>query len=210
MTSERASLCPIDSAHESHTVDRVNAFIEEPAFRLRVRDVGNSDLFEASDAVAAETEILKKLGALPEGGLLVVDFAKVRIASEAARQLLRRAIMRITSGEYRDRYVVLENLDRSRYSVDAMLRLEELTAVLRGPSGPSLLGKRDRVAAETFDFVATGEAVTAKMVMDHFGLQNIAAATNRLASLAKLALVRRLGPRALPTGGREYVFSAVR
>jgi len=188
----------------------MNAFVEHPDYCVALRDLDAPDLFEANDALPAEAALLERLASLPEDALLVVDFAKVRIASEAARQLLRRALIRTMSGEYRNRFLVLVNLDRSRYSVDAMLRLEELTVVLRTPTGPSLLGKKDRVSAETFDFVASGEAVTAKMVMDHFALQNIAAATNRLSSLAKQALVIRFGPRALPTGGREYLYAAVR
>lgn len=176
---------------------------------LRLADFG-PEFFGEEQTAQAELRLLSALESLPQGGLIVIDFAETRIASEAARQLLKRALLRLGSGELEDRFVVLDHVEPSRYSVDAMLRREGLTAVERTASGPRLIGKQDPVAVATFEFVAGGDEVTAKAVMDKFDLQNIAAATNRLSSLAKMGLVRRTGPRPLPTGGREYVFAAVR
>ena len=187
----------------------MNAFIEHPAGRLRLKSFGAELLFGADEAEPIELELIERLQSLPEGGLLVVDFDGVRVASEAGRQLLRRALLRISGGELEQRFIVLANLERCRYSMNSMLRQEQLTAVARTSGGPQLLGQVDRVAAETFAYVASKDTVTAKMVFDHFGLQGIGAATNRLATLARSALVRKMGPRSLPTGGREYVFAAV-
>lgn len=178
-------------------------------FRLVIASLGATTMFGYDEAESAERAVLERLEALPAGGVLVLDFDGVRIASEAARQLLRRAILRVVSGEHQDQYLVLAHLDRCRYSVEAMLRREQMTAVERTATGPRLIGKEDRVAVETFSFVASERAVTAKMVAEHFALPNIAAATNRLMALAKSGLVRRTGPRPLPTGGREYVFAAI-
>ncbi len=195
----------------SGTYTRMNSFeIAEPfVLQSAIPGYSAAALFTHEEAAPLEAALLDRLAALPPGGLLAVDFERTRIASEAARQLLRRAILRITSGEFEDRFLVLTHLDRSRYSVDAMLRREGLTTVERTPEGPVLIGQVERVAAETFAFASTKDAVTASMVYDHFELQGIATATNRLTSLAKAALVRRAGPRPLPSGGREYVYSAV-
>ena len=188
----------------------MNAFIEHPSQHLRIAEIGQTTMFGYDEAAATERTILEALEALPKSGLLVLDFDAMRVASEAARQLLRRALLRIAKGEHEDRFIVLAHLEKCRYSVEAMLRREELTAVERTATGPQLVGKEDRVAADTFEFVATLDEVTAKMVLEHFALQNIGAATNRLASLADQALVRRVGQRSLPGGGREYLFAAVR
>jgi hypothetical protein len=106
--------------------------------------------------------------------------------------------------------MVLVNLAGNRYNVDAMLRTEGLVAVERTPSGPSLLGRVERVAEETFHYAASLPSVTASMVQARFDLQGVAAATNRLSNLSKLAVLRRIGIRSLSVGGREYIFAAVR
>ena len=180
---------------------------------MRLRDLILKDqaglLFTADDSRSIEEDLLRRLLQLPPGGLLLIDFEGARVASEAARQLLRRALLRTTSGELEDRFLLLTHLDRSRYSVDAMLRKEGLTMVERCPEGPRLIGQVERVVEQTFEYVAAKDEVTASMVQNHFALQAIAAATNRLTALWKLALVRRHGPRSLQGGGREYLFSAV-
>ena len=152
---------------------------------------------------------MDRLNELPAGALLIVDFTGVRAASEAARQLLRRAILRLASGELDDRFLVLDHLEKCRYSVDAMLEKEALVAVERTAEGPKLRGAVEGVASETYAYVASQDAVTAKQVFDHFQLQGLAAATNRLTTLAKLGVIRRTGVRSLAGGGREFLYGAV-
>ena len=186
----------------------MNAFIRNTDTHLRLLDFG-TEFFGEEEVAQAELRLLDALETMPKGGLLVIDFEGTRIASEAARKLLKRPLLRLGTGEFEDRFIVLDHVNPSRYSVDAMLRREGLSAVERTSAGPRIIGKQDPVAVATFDFVAAGDQVTAKEVLDHFQLQNIASATNRLTSLAKIGLIRRTGPRPLPTGGREYVFTAV-
>lgn len=186
----------------------MNTLKKEPARELCLLNYRDS-FFVAEEIVEIEQLLLDTLASSPPGAVVTVNFLGVRIASEAARQLLKRALLRLGSGELEDRFLILDHLGRSHYSVEAMLRLEGLTAVERTPDGPRLIGKVDSVAAATFEFVASQGEVTAKAILQQFKLQNIAAATNRLTALTKSALVRRTGPRPLPSGGREYVFTAV-
>lgn len=186
----------------------MNTLIREPALDLRLADFGNS-FFVEEQIAGAEQRLLDRLESAPPGVVVAVNFAETLIASEAARQLLKRALLRLGSGELEDRFLILEQLGRSHYSIQAMLRLEGLTTVERTSAGPRLIGKVDPVAAATFEFVAAHQDVTANAVLKHFDLQNIAAATNRMTALTKSAAVRRTGPRPLPSGGREYVFTAV-
>ncbi len=187
----------------------MNTFVYNPALDLRLASFG-AEFFGEDETAEAEQRLLDTLESLPAGGVVVVDFAQTRLASEAARQLLKRAILRVGTGELDDRFLILDHAERSRYSIDAMLRREGLTTVERTPAGLRLIGKADPVAVDTFEFVAANSEVTAKAALAHFALQNIAAATNRLTALTKAALVRRTGPRPLASGGREYVFAAVR
>lgn len=194
----------------SGTLPVVNTFVSAPPFILRDLWTQPAPLFLDVEATPLETALLHRLHELPPGSLLPLDFGDVRIASEAARQLIRRAIIRLSSGELPERYIVLINLNRNRYNLEAMLQREGLVTVERTPAGPKLIGRVERAAEETFDFAAALNAVTASMVQERFGLQGIAAATNRLTNLAKLALIRNIGPRSLSAGGREFLFAAVR
>src|SRR5688500_2080627 len=93
-------------------------FADAATALFRVSDhVGESSLFTAGEAADAEKALLNELDQLPAGGLLEIDFTGVRVASEAARQLLRRALLRVSTGELKDRYIVLGDLGDSFYNV---------------------------------------------------------------------------------------------
>src|SRR4051812_28988098 len=144
----------LDSGASMLTLVRMNTFAGTPVFEIG-KVAGTHIFFTYDEAVPIEALLLERLDQVPEGGLLVIDFENVRMASEAARQFLRRAIMRIGNGELRDRYVILAHLERCRYSLDAMLRKESLTVVERTAEGPRLVGQAEGVATETFEFVAS-------------------------------------------------------
>jgi hypothetical protein len=189
----------------------MNAFTSEIPFPVRAAAGKNvRSLFTSDEGAAVESALLEQMENLPAGALLVVDFSGVRTASEAARRILRRALHRIAGGELADRYLVLAGLGASLYNVDVMLRGEELTAVDRsdGPR-PQLRGQVDPAMRDTYEFMLTRPSVTAKMVQEHFGLQNISTATNRLTNLARLGLARRVDHRPVSGGGREYVYAPV-
>ncbi len=188
----------------------MNAFTVEEVFPLREHAGAHALLFVPADAVAAETRLLDALSQLPEGGLLVLDCSGVRLASAGARQLLRRALLRLSRGELEDRYLVLAGLGDSVYNVDVMLKGERLAVVERTVSeGPVVRGQLDASLRDTYTWLLARESGTASALRSESGLGTIAAATNRLTSLWRQALARRVGRRAAEGGGREYLYAAV-
>ncbi|MHB1096397.1 MAG: hypothetical protein ACYC3F_09495 [Gemmatimonadaceae bacterium] len=181
-------------------------------FRLRpgVADDSTITLFGESDTEQHEADLLVRLENLPSAMVLAVDFSGVRIASAAARRLLRRPMLRIASGELPDRFIVLEDLGESLYSVEAMLSGEQLMAVERTADGPVLRGDVDPAALETYEALVAERTMTANALKDRLSLSSISAATNRLTNLAKRGLAWRLEQRPAAGGGREYIYAPVR
>jgi len=185
-------------------------FIEMDAFKLR-SCLKTRSPFKDADTVDAERALLERLDESPPSSLLAVDFSGVRISSEAARRLLRRALLRLSGGELVDKYLVLGDLGDSLYNVDVMLCGESLIAVERSEDeGPVLRGDVDPAIQETYGYLRSVSEATASLVQNHFNLTNISTATNRLTTLAKLALARRVEQRPVAGGGREYVYTAVK
>jgi hypothetical protein len=193
-----------------NTISAPRGFMEAPPFRLSSHIGDRRSLFTKAEAEDAERALLDTLDALAPGTLLLVDLSGIRISSEAARQLLRRALLRITRGELSDRYLVLGDLGESLYNVDVMLSSESLTMVERtDEEGPQLRGVVDPAIRDTYAYLAGKPTATASMVLNDLGLSTISAATNRLTNLTKLGLARRVTQRAVSGGGREYVYAAV-
>ena len=188
------------------------SFLDTPPFQVRDHTRGRArSLFTRGDTEAAELALLDRLEKEERGILLLVDFSGVRISSEAARQLLRRALLRITAGELAEKYLVLGDLGESRYNVEVMLLGESLIAVERSEDeGPKPRGAVDPAVRATYEYLVSKPTATASMVLSDLGLSAIAAATNRLSNLAKLGLARRVEQRPVAGGGREYVYAAVR
>jgi hypothetical protein len=186
-------------------------FVAIEHFRVRDCLSGTSNLWVDNDAADAEIALLSLLEGSAEGTLVEVDFSDTRVASEAARRLLKRALLRIRSGEIQDRFLVLINVDESLYSIHTMLMSESLTAVCRPePDDVELIGVVEPAVQATYSLVSSVETATASMVAEHLQLNNISTATNRLTLLSKLGLARRVERRPVAGGGREYVYAAVR
>lgn len=191
----------------------MNAFTEAEPFRVHTLESDEPEiLFSAHEVAAKEEALLHALEALPPGSLLPVDFEGVKISSEAARELLRKALRRLTSGEIEDRYLVLQRLGPSRYNIGLMLKGEGLTGVERPGEGTAarLIGRVEEAVRQTYEFLLGRETATARDLQEHFGLSNISTATNRLSGLAKLALARRVAEETVPGGGRQFIYAAVR
>lgn len=207
---------PLTGSLAAHTFNNMRlpaehsfAFLELPPFSV-LDHTGRRDLFHDSDIGDAESTLLDMLHDATQGTLLFVDFTGVRIASAAARQLLKRAMLRLRSGEIADRYLVLGDLGDSYYNVHTMLVSESLTVVERTlDEGPKLRGIVDPAVQTTYDFLVQARTATASAVQEKLQLNNISTATNRLTSLGKLALARRIERRTVTGGGREYVYAAV-
>lgn len=187
----------------------MKTFIEQEPFVLKPL-VGDIAFFD-DDALEAERALLSKLEASPPGSLVLVDVFGVRLASAAARRLLKRAILRIGAGELRDRYLVLGDLGESEDNVQIMLQGEDLLLVERSDKlGPRLLGDPDVAVQQTYDFLLRSPVSTASEVSEKLRLSSVSAATNRLTNLTRLGLARRIDERTVAGGGREFVYAAVR
>jgi hypothetical protein len=189
----------------------MNAFNEVAPLKVRAGQ-DSLVLISEEETVGIEARLLAALDALPIGGLLALDLDGVQLSSESARQLLRRAIRRVCSGELDDRFLILQNLKRGRYSVEAMLKLEGLTVAERVAEGrsPALLGKVDQVVRETYEFLVRKGDATARDLVEEFELKTVSAATNRLTTLSGLGLARKVAQEGLPGGGIQYRFAPVR
>jgi len=190
----------------------VKTRIQEASLRLdSLVDGGRSVLFSAAEAEPFERGLLKRLDALATGSLLVLEFDGVRVSSEAARQLLSRALKRVAGGELEGKYLVLSQLGPSKYNVDVMLKGENLTVAERlvGDPAVELIGRVDTVVRDTFEFLVRRGEATAREVAEEFDLDKISAATNRLTTLSRMALAIRVDERPVSGGGREYVYSGV-
>lgn len=200
-------------ARASLTFADMKAFTELSPFPVRAAETGDFEvLFTGAEAADKEAALIHVLESAPPGSLLPVSFEGVMISSEAARELLRRVLRRIMSGEIEDRFIVLERLGPSRYNVGLMLAGEGLTAVERPEEGcgSQLLGRAEAAVRQTYEFLLGCDVATARDVQEHFDLSSISTATNRLTKLAKLALARRVTEEPVPGGGRQYLYAAVR
>lgn len=200
-------------ARGSRTFADMKSFSELRPFPVRTAATGDFEvLFTGAEAADKEAALINALESAPPGALLLVSFEGVMISSEAARELLRRALRRIMSGEIEDRFIVLERLGPSRYNVGLMLDGEGLTAVERPEEGrgSQLLGRVEAAVRQTYEFLLGRDVATARDVQEHFDLSSISTATNRLTKLAKLALARRVNEEPVPGGGRQYLYAAVR
>ena len=189
----------------------MKSFTEERSLELG-KLIGPGDvLFSAEEAAPGEETLLVALEALPDGGLLVVNMTEVRVSSEAARRLFRRALRRVAEGELSGRYIVLLGLEGSRYNIDVMLQGEKLVTVERLSKGASqLVGRAEPAVIETYNYLTGIRSATASDVKNHFQLENISTATNRLTKLWKLALARRIEESSVSGGGKQYVYAAVK
>jgi hypothetical protein len=189
----------------------MNEFGPADVFALAERPERLGDLYTADDATELEAALLHRLELLPPGGVLVVDFNGVRIASDAARRLLGRAVRRIGGGgELEDRYIVITRVGLTSYNVEVMLEREGLTVVQRTADGSSaqLMGRLDPAVKETYEFLRKTKTATAHDVHREFN-QTIQAATNRLTKLFRLGLARRVAQEAASGGGRQFVYAAL-
>ena len=188
----------------------MNAGPPESVFAIsKVEGLGDL-LFLPEEGARVREPLRRAIRALPSGARLVIDFSGVKVASDAARSFLAN-ILREIGKDPLGRSVVLYRLGASLYSVKVMLQDEKLTAVARkeGRKGVELVGRQDRVVAETYDYLSSRGSATAAEIRDHFGLNSTSVATNRLVSLADRGLAVRIGQEVIDGGGMQYRYQAV-
>ncbi len=163
------------------------------------------------DIVKLSGILRRRMEKLTLGETLTVDFSDVEMTSGAARGLLLHCIEHTRRRRnYHGRGLLLVRLAESLYEIQVMLESEGLTAITRDDSGRlALIGSVEPVIEETYKFVAKREWVVAREVAEHFDLNSVAAATNRLTRLADLGLVWRAGQEPAEGGGVQYRYAAL-
>jgi hypothetical protein len=190
----------------------MNTHGREEIFHVReYAEVDRREFMWDEEVVPMERALLLRMDQLSPGDTLVVNFDGVSMSSDAARRLLKRTILRVQGGEWSDRAVVLDRLGRGRYNVKVMLQSEHLAVVARNEKGAAtLLGDAEPAAIDTYELLAKRSSATARDVLKAFSLNTVAAATNRLARLAKIGAVRRVGQESVEGGGLQYRYAAVK
>lgn len=188
----------------------MNAPYDEQVFPVREYTSGRTDFLFADETEQLERALLARLRRLESGCTLVVDFDGINMASDAARQFLLQSLRQVQGGELVDRGIVLTNLGRGLYNIEAMLLSERVTAVERtSDSDARLLGEVDPAAVETYALLVKQRTTTASEVRRTLNLNTIAAATNRLTKLSKLGAARRVGQEPVEGGGLQYRYAAI-
>lgn len=142
--------------------------------------------------------------------VIPVDFGNLRFMDfSSADEFLGKLISRLSSGEFKDIYIYLENLSiEIEETIDAMLQLRGQNAVVIGKNGyPKILGKLNPVLKETFDLINKEKEVSARNLADKTNLA-INAASNRLTKLQGLGLIARLETTS-GKGAEQFVYRTI-
>lgn len=179
-------------------IDKVN--LEAKDGILVGRDAGK----KCFARVIAAAEGAAPLSVIPIdlGSLRFMDFS-------SADEFLGKLISRLSSGEFKDIYIYLENLTTEiEETIDAMLQLRGQNAVVIGKGGsPKILGKLNPVLKETFDLINKEKEVSARRLADRTNLA-INAASNRLTKLQGLGLIARLDTTS-GKGAEQFVYQTI-
>lgn len=184
---------------------------EGRVFHVKARS-GQREFMWPEQVAEIRGALLSELERLPIGETVTIDFDDVGMSSGAARKFLATALNQIKrGGQFEGKGVVLSGLGNGKYDVKVMLESENLTAVVREDGNrTTLLGSAEQATVETYEFLSTKDTALAREVKDAFGLGSVAAATNRLARLAEIGVVRRVGQESAEGGGVQYLYAAVR
>jgi len=142
--------------------------------------------------------------------VIPVDFANLRFMDfSSADEFLGKLISRLSSGEFKDIYLCLENLTPEiEETIGAMLQLRGQNALAIGTgASPKILGKLNPVLKETFDLINNEKEVSARKLADKTNLA-INAASNRLTKLQGLGLIARLETSS-GKGAEQYVYRTI-
>jgi hypothetical protein len=159
---------------------------------------------------ASLNHVIASIENSPSFSVIPLDFGNLRFLDfSSADEFLGKLISRLSSGEFKDIYIYLENLSaETEETIDAMLQLRGQNAVVIGSDGfPKILGKLNPVLKETFDLITTDKEVSARKLADK---KNIAinASSNRLTKLQSLGLIARMGTSS-GKGAEQFVYRSL-
>jgi hypothetical protein len=173
-------------------------------------DGGTAHLVTRETGAAVRSAIVRRLAALEERAVLLLDFSGVGIIDfSCADECLAKLVLRLNAGEYGEKYLCIEGLGPSqRENIQVALERKKLPALLLGSDGTlECFGSLTPYLRETLQFVLSRGAVSARELADALGLE-LTAASTRLINLHRLRLVRRR-ERPIGDGGREFVYEGL-
>jgi len=157
--------------------------------------------------------LLAQLTTSEPDSIIPVDFEKVRFMDfSCADELMTRVLRRIRSGELGTRFILLQDLPPSvEENLAAVFALRDLVCPKLTKAGKiELLGKIGPELAETYQLAVRKGTITARDVMAIAPDVGISAISNRLAKLQTMGLLVRTKEGAPASGGRQFVYRAVR
>jgi hypothetical protein len=166
-----------------------------------------SHLVTRETGAAVRAAIAERLQSLDRGGVLTLDFSGVGIIDfSCADECLAKLVLRLSAGEYGEKYLCLTGLGESqRENIQVALERKKLPALLLGAgSAWECLGTLTPHLRETLRLVAERSGMSARELADLLGLE-LTAASTRLINLHRHRLVRRR-ERPMAEGGREFVY----
>jgi hypothetical protein len=181
-------------ARPPHTLDKLEKLFQLGAYgeHLWTRE-------KAREVRAAVAPLLDELGA---GDTLVIDAKGVQVFDYSfANELFGKLVLSL-SGEYPDRFVVVENL--TAYTRENLMKALEgmgLAMIERKAGKPNLIGKVHPTDQQTFAAIVKAKTpVTAAELKERLSI-NLNAVNERLSKLTSLGVVRR--EKATSAAGRE-------
>ena len=142
--------------------------------------------------------------------VIPLDFNEVEfIDISCADEFLSRLLMRIGSGELGTRYVFIQGANPSvRETMEAVLKLRGLTALLKQEEGVIIMGELKRPMKEALEVLINRKQATSS---DLAGVldKNLNIVCNRLNVLQRLGLVCRVREGSVSGGGRQYYYESI-
>ena len=155
-------------------------------------------------------QVMDHLRAAPFDTVIPLDFGQVEFVDiSCADEFLARLLMRIGSGELGTRFIFVQNVNPSvRETLEAVLRLRGLTALIRHDHHVIVAGELKRPMRETLDVLIEKKHVTSSEVAEVLD-KNVNIVCNRLNALQRMGLVCRIRDGSVPGGGRQYYYESI-
>ena len=175
---------------------------------------GSSDLLNGRpEGHALAERLLAHLAAIGPDSILPLDFGKVVFMDFSfADELMTRVVRRIKSGELGTRFILLQEMSMSvEDNITAVFEIRDLVCPKLTKEGKiELLGKIGPELTETYKLAVRKDKVTARDVLSIAPDVGISAISNRLTKLQGMGLLVRTREVAPESGGRQFVYAAVR
>jgi len=181
---------------------RKTVLIEEKILMRRGR--------ENPEVKKIQEKIISSLSETPVGTSTAIDFQNMEALDfSAADEIVGIILGRIRSGEIKDRFIILENLNEGiEENVKAVLRFRKLACWTLSEGKYRALGSLKFSDTETLDLIRKEKKITSRKLSDVLK-KPINTCSNRLNKLAKLGLIYRSREIPASTKGRQFLYELI-